>query len=569
MRRSLTIGIAGAGGDGVVVLGSLLQQLAALQGYFSQMPKFYGAQIRGGGSAVKLSLDAEGSSLPKDSLDILVCFDWGKYLEFRHELPTRADTLVLYENAPPEEIGLPEKSYKIDFSNVSKQATGAPRSKNIVALGLLNRILALKEDRIKTAIDNNPELKLLTKTLPALEAGGHLLADISFTELKLHPVHSALPKVIIDGNTAVAKAAIRVGSRAFFGYPITPASEIMDKMQDELARGKGAFLQAEDEIASVSLAIGASLTGAKSFTSTSGPGFALMTEGMVLASSSEIPLVIVDVQRCGPSTGIPSKSEQSDLNHAIYGGHGDAPRVVIAPYDVEGCYRLLIESVNIAQYYQTLAIFLSDQWLGQTPVATNDDFLKVKYAIQELKKPAGDDLKDYRRYKLTKDGISPMAVAGDEGLMYQTSGLSHNEKGRPAFDFETNQKMHEKRWHKLAPLCQRDDLVKVFEKQESTRGIIAWGSSAQVVLDTIKELGLENKVKLCIPELIYPLPEKVERFIKASQKLLVIEMNYSGQLYHYLRSQIDLPSNTKTYNRAGGKPFSRKELTEPIMELIR
>jgi 2-oxoglutarate ferredoxin oxidoreductase subunit alpha len=294
-----------------------------------------------------------------------------------------------------------------------------------------------------------------------------------------------------------------------------------------------------------------------------------MTESMVLASSAEIPLVIVDVQRCGPSTGMPSKSEQSDLNHAIYGGHGDAPRVVMAPYDVEGCYRLLIESINIAQYFQTLVIFLSDQWLGQTPVATNDEFLKKDYPIRGRKRPAGKDLEDYRRYRLTEDSISPMSVVGDPGLVYQTTGLTHNEKGRPAFDFETHQRMHEKRWQKLAPLCQRDDLVKVFGKEESSRGIITWGSSAQVVLETIKELGLENKVKVCVPELIYPLSERIEGFLRATEKLLVIEMNYSGQLYRYLRSQIDLPPNTKTYNRAGGRPFSRKELTGPIMEIIR
>ena len=518
---------------------------------------------------MKLSVDAEGSSLPKDSLDILVCFDWGKYLEFQQELPLRADTLVLYENTPPREIDLPEKSFQVGFSGKSQEATGAARSKNIVALGLLNRILALPEDRVKLAIGKDKELKLLKKTLPALEAGGHLLAELSFPELRLSPVHAALPKVILDGNAAVARAAVRAGCRAFFGYPITPASEIMDAMQEELSRGRGAFLQAEDEIAAAGLALGASLTGAKPLTSTSGPGFALMTESMVLASSAEIPLVIVDVQRCGPSTGMPSKSEQSDLNHAIYGGHGDAPRVVMAPYDVEGCYRLLIESINIAQYFQTLVIFLSDQWLGQTPVATNDEFLKKDYPIRGRKRPAGKDLEDYRRYRLTEDSISPMSVVGDPGLVYQTTGLTHNEKGRPAFDFETHQRMHEKRWQKLAPLCQRDDLVKVFGKEESSRGIITWGSSAQVVLETIKELGLENKVKVCVPELIYPLSERIEGFLRATEKLLVIEMNYSGQLYRYLRSQIDLPPNTKTYNRAGGRPFSRKELTGPIMEIIR
>jgi 2-oxoglutarate ferredoxin oxidoreductase subunit alpha len=514
-------------------------------------------------------LDAEGISLPEDSLDILVCFDWGKYLEFEQELPLRADTMVLHEDAPPSEINLPQKSFRIDFSGKSEETTGAARSKNIVALGLLSRILALPEQQVRAAVDKEKELKLLKKTLPALEAGRHLLTEFSPPELRLFQARDDSAKVILDGNAAVARAAVRAGCRAFFSYPITPASEIMDAMQEQLSRGKGAFLQAEDEIASACLALGASLTGAKPITSTSGPGFALMTESMGLASSSEIPLVIVDVQRCGPSTGIPSKSEQSDLNHAVYGGHGDAPRVVVAPYDMEGCYRLLIESINIAQYFQTLVILLSDQWLGQTPVAADDEFLRRDYPIVERKRPAGKDLEDYRRYRLTEDSVSPMAAVGDSGLVYQTTGLTHNEKGRPAFDFETHQRMHEKRWRKLAPLRQRDDLVKVFGAEDSNKGIMTWGSSAQVVLDTVKESKLEDKVKVCVPELIYPLPQKVERFVRATETLLVVEMNYSGQLYHYLRSQIDLPSQAKTYNRVGGRPFSRRELTGPIREIVR
>ncbi len=280
-------------------------------------------------------------------------------------------------------------------------------------------------------------------------------------------------------------------------------------------------------------------------------------------------MVIVNVQRCGPSTGIPSKSEQSDLNHAIYGGHGDAPRVVIAPYDVEGCYRLVIESINIAQYFQTVVVLLSDQWLGQTLVAVNDEFLKKDYPLVERKKPDGKDPGGYRRYQLGGDSISPMAVAGDEGLVYQITGLSHNEGGAPAFDAETHQSMHEKRWQKLAPLCQRDELVKIFGKEESRKGIITWGSSAQVVLETVKDLGLEDEVKVCVPELIHPLPGRIEQFLRPLEKLLVIEMNYSGQLHHYLRSQIDLPRNTTIHARAGGRPFSRKELTGPITEVAR
>ena len=568
-RSNITIGIAGAGGDGIVVLGSFLQRLAASQGYYSQMPRYYGAQIRGGGSAVKLCLDAESLSMPKDSVDVLACFSWEKYLELERELALRADTLVIYENEPQGGIHLPEKSFQLDFSRRSREVTGATLNKNIVALGVLEKILALSGDRIKEAIETDDELKLLRNRLPALEAGEHLFSELSLPELRLSPAQDASVKMVIHGNAAVAQAAIRVGCGAFFGYPITPAAEIMQEMHKEFSLNGKPYLQSEDEITSAGMVIGASLAGVKSMTSTSGPGLDLMTEMIGLASAAEIPMVIIDVQRCGPSTGIPSNSEQSDLNHAIYGGHGDAPRVVLAPYDVEGCYRLAIESFSISQYFQTPVILLSDQWLGQTFVALNDEFMRKDYPIYERKMPATKDNEDYLRYRLTEDFISPMSNVGDEGLIYRTTGLTHTEKGTPAFNFETHHRMHEKRWKKLAPLCQRDNLVKVFGGEESDSGIITWGSSAQVVLETVKELGLRDAVKVCVPELIHPLPLEVERFLGSIKKLLVVEMNYSGQLHRYLRSQTDLPEKTEVYARSGGQPFSRHELTGPITEIAR
>ncbi|MEE8472418.1 MAG: 2-oxoacid:acceptor oxidoreductase family protein [Dehalococcoidia bacterium] len=566
MRENLTVGMVGAGGDGVVVLGVFLQKLAAGQGYFGQMSRFYGAQIRGGGSAVKLGMNAVALSLPQDSVDILVCFDGEKYLEFGHELLIADDTLVLYDGEPPPGIDLPEASIRFDFTGKSREAVGAAQSKNIVALGLLRAILGLDRDRVREAIERDEELGLVKGGLPAYDAGERLFSGTRFPDLGLSPARDGSAKVILHGNSAMARAAIRAGCRAFFGYPITPASEIMQEMQEELSHGKAVFLQAEDEISSVALALGASLTGAKTMTATSGPGLDLMTESLVLASAAEIPMVIIDVQRGGPSTGIPSKLEQSDLNHAIYGGHGDAPRVVVAPYDVEGCYRLVIEGFNIAQYYQVPVILLSDQWLGQTFVAIKNDFLKQEYPLLERKKPAAEDGGDYKRYLFTEDSISPMADVGDEGFVHQITGLAHNEKGAPAFDFDTHQRMHEKRWRKLLPLCERDDLVRVFGNESAGRGIITWGSSAQIVLETLKDLGLLGKVKVCVPELIHPLPKGVEGFVKSIEQLLVVEMNYSGQFYRYLRSQLDLPKDTGVYARAGGRPFSRGELAAVLKE---
>jgi 2-oxoglutarate ferredoxin oxidoreductase subunit alpha len=570
MRHGLTIGIAGAGGDGVVVLGSLLQRLAASQGYSGQMPRFYGPQIRGGASGVKLSLDTTRASVPADTADIMVCFNWEKYAELEQELPLGANSIVFYDSASPEaSISLPEKAFQVGFSEISKDVTGASTAKNMVALGLLERILALPESLSKAATVHDNALALLERSGPALNAGKGLLPEFPFAELRLSPPIDASAKAVLHGNAAVAQGAMRAGCRAFFGYPITPASEIMEEMQERLNHGNGVFLQAEDEIAAIGLALGASLTGAKSMTATTGPGLDLMTEMIGLASGAEIPVVIVDVQRCGPATGIPSKSEQADLNHVIYGGHGDAPRAVIAPYDMEGCYRLVIESFSISEYYQTPVMLLSDQRLGQTTVATGSDFLTKDYAVARRKRPGGEHGDEYRRYELTDDCISPMALAGDERFVYQATGLTHNEKGRPAFDFATHQRMHEKRWQKLTPLRDRDELVKVLGREEARKGIVTFGSSAQFVLETVEDLGLRHEVKVCIPELIHPLPRALTSFVDSLQKLLVIEMNYSGQLYHYLRSQIDLPSDTESYARAGGLAFGRTELSGPIVELAR
>ena len=569
MKKNLTIGIAGAGGDGVVAIGRFLQKIAACQGYFSQMPRYYGAQIRGGGSAVKLGLDAESLALPWDTVDIMLCFNWQKYLEVNQELKLGQDTVVLYEKDPPAAMDLPAFAFRIAFSDKAMLTTGKLRNKNLVALGLLLRILGISQQQTRQTVKGDAELHLLQENLRGLEAGEQLFSQFSFPDLRLHPAKDDSAKIVLHGNAAVGKAAIHAGCRAFFGYPITPSAEVMQEIHKEIPRTAGAFLQAEDEIAASGMVVGASLATGRAMTATSGPGLDLMTEMMGLATAAEIPLVIIDVQRCGPSTGIPSKSEQSDLNHAIYGGHGDAPRVVMAPYDVEGCYRLVHESFDIAENFQTVVILLSDQWLGQTFVATNGGFLEREYHSVSRKKPGKKDLNGYHRYRLTDDHISPMSDVGDEGLMYRTSGLSHNVDGAPAFDFETHQGLHQKRWKKLMPLCQRDDLIKVFGDETSTKGIITWGSSAQIVLDTIKFLGVQNSVKVCVPELLCPQAAKTDRFVQSLDKLLVVEMNYSGQLYHYLRSQIDLPKETRIYCRAGGRPFSRGELAEPIGEIAK
>ena len=343
----------------------------------------------------------------------------------------------------------------------------------------------------------------------------------------------------------------------------------MEEMAERLSKIGGVFRQAEDEIAAVNNGIGASFAGVKSFIATSGPGISLATEAMDLAVGLEAPLVIVDVQRGGPSTGVPSKTEQSDLFHAVFGGHGDAPRIVLAPYNTESVYGLTIKGFNMAEYYQTLVIILSDQLLGQTPVALKRNFLYKPYSVINRKKPLDSQSGNYQRYGKTNDYISPMSSIGDEGGVYQTAGLSHGEDGSHEPDFKTLEQWHEKIARKLDSLKRRSDLVEIFGNPDSKKRIITWGSTVQSVMAAVKELGLENQVAICISELIHPLPDIVREFVQSAENLLVVEMNYTGQFHRYLRSQIDLPKNTMLYKRSGAKPFDISELVKPIEEFVR
>lgn len=236
----------------MVVLGSFLQRLAAEQGYFSQMPRYYdAAQIRGGGTAVKLGLDGNHLPLPADSLDILVCFDWEKYLEFKKELTLEEYTLILCDKVAEEEIPIPSKPNIVSFSKISQEITGSALNKNIVALGLLVAALALPESNLAKLIAEDEGLLLLRKNIAAFEAGRSLLSQFSFPELRLSQVRDFSPKVIVHGNSVIAQAAISAGCRVFFGYPITPAAEIMQEMQQKLSNKGDIFIQAEDEISAV------------------------------------------------------------------------------------------------------------------------------------------------------------------------------------------------------------------------------------------------------------------------------------------------------------------------------
>jgi len=370
----------------------------------------------------------------------------------------------------------------------------------------------------------------------------------------------------MSGNEASAFGAVHAGCRFFAGYPITPSSEILHFLGEWLPKLRGTSLQTEDELSAIGAVIGASFAGVKSMTATSGPGLSLMAEMLGLASIAEIPAVIVNVQRGGPSTGIPTKSEQSDLLHSVFASHGDTPRVVIACSDVEESFHATVDAFNISEEFQIPVIVLSDQSIAQRRQTI--DASSLEHEVRERIVAMPPELVEYRRYRETPDGVSPMSIPSTPGGMYQTNGLEHDEQGRPNAQFAVHEQMNAKRYRKLDAIAQRYPLYRRFGAAKPRVGVICWGSTVGVLREALDRIG-DPTIGVFAPQLLMPLPARdLQDFIDACDEVVVIELSYSAQFLRYLRGFVDLPrGRTRAYNRSGGKALTTAEIQTYLMSL--
>jgi 2-oxoglutarate ferredoxin oxidoreductase subunit alpha len=279
---------------------------------------------------------------------------------------------------------------------------------------------------------------------------------------------------------------------------------------------------------------------------------------------AEIPLVIVNVMRGGPSTGLPTKFEQADLFQAMYGTSGDSPKAIIAPTDAEDTFVCGNIAFQIAEKYQMPVFVLTDQFLSARMEST-DPFNLDQFEVSQRLKPEDND-ENFLRYKLTENGVSPMPSVGQKGVIYQTSGLEHYENGRPTSDLDWHQKMSDKRQLKLDNIAKEYDFVRFSDNKKAKTGVIAWGSSKGAVKEAVQLLEKEGiDISFIIPQLIYPLPEHViQPMIDKFDKIIVVELSHSGQFFKYLKSELHLPRDTYSYCRVGGKPFNVSEIYDML-----
>jgi 2-oxoglutarate ferredoxin oxidoreductase subunit alpha len=571
----ILIGIAGSGGDGVVSAGESLMSALAVEGYYGVMTKSFGSQIRGGESSCRVRIATTPARSSGGTLDVAVALDWDDFLKFGAELPVDGHTTVLYDSAcglAPDRLPLEGirsiEAVAVPIGDLAR-AAGADKAKSTVVLGLLAgwfgiaRHALLNGIRLKFA-RKGPEVVAVNER--AFEAGVMFADEHPLSAPKrLAPALAPGRKWLADGNEMCAQAAIFAGCEFFGGYPITPSTEIMQALSRDLWKFGGAVLQAEDEIAGVGAAIGASFAGKKAMTATSGPGMSLKTEMLGLATIAELPLVCVNVQRGGPATGMPTKSEQADLFQAVFSAHGDVVRPVLAPVSVADTFHVTVAAFNIAEELQTPVIVLSDQEIAQRKEIL-DPIDTTHTRVVERRRPAAGELDHYQRFRMTESGVSPISHPGMAGGQYLASGIEHTEGGAPTASGAVHARMTEKRFRKMRALLDRRDLFERLGRHDAALGLIAWGSTAGAAYEAFESAeaaGLD--VQLLVPRLLYPVAADVYReFFSRVQAGLVVEQSFQGQLYRILRMFADVPAGVRSFARPGASPITASEIVDHL-----
>jgi 2-oxoglutarate ferredoxin oxidoreductase subunit alpha len=565
-RQNLSIALTGSGGSGVMTTGNMLLEAAAQAGWYGFMGRSAGPQIRGGEAAALLRVSSEPIESPDDSFDLVLAIDPGSFGRFVAEIPLRTDSLIISDaGGGRRSSSLPETPAQLVDLPMKKLAKAVKGGRpNMIALGAVAKVIGLPEASIYSILEKLLKSKgadALEASWACVQAGFAAGADLPKVAGPSTNTESTRERWSITGNEAAGLGAVRGGIRFVAAYPITPATEVLEWLAGSLPRVGGVLVQAEDELASINQIIGASFGGTPSLTATSGPGLALMTESIGLAVCSEVPVVVLDVMRCGPSTGIATKSEQSDLSIALNGLHGDAPHLVLAPTSVTDCVFTTQWAVHLAESLQTAAIVLSDQSLGQTRAIVNRP---ADIAFMARRQVPEQFEEDYYRYAVGDSGVSPMSIPGQAGGQYTADGLEHNEAGAPSSLSEDHFAQLEKRERKINGFDYGEHWADLEGSGETA--VITWGSSSGPVREALSRLREQGEdIRLIAIRLLAPeRPVEMAAALKGVKRLLVVEQSHSKQFHRYLRAAYDMQAEVRVFNRPGPLPFRPDEIIEQL-----
>jgi len=563
-----TVKIGGEAGQGVDTVGTVLSKIFTRAGYFVFSHQDYESRIRGGHNFIQIRLSDRPVTASRDPVDILVALDRQSITDHEKELSDSG--MVLYDAAALEEKFEKPAFLNVPFTEIAIKQGGSKIMSNTVAtgavLGMLGMDLAIAREVVKDQLKKKGE-QVIKANLDSVEAG-HALAARECLHCSFTLPATGQKKMLIAGNEAIGLGAVLSGCKFYSGYPMTPSTGIFNFVAGKALEYGIVVEQAEDEIAAINMAIGASFGGIRSMTASSGGGFSLMVEGLSLAAMTETPLVIGLAQRPGPATGLPTRTEQGELLFALYAGHGEFPRVIFAPGTAEQAVHLTNKAFDLAEKYQIPAILLTDQYLADTNWSYDSINLeKLRTVDYRLRGDAFRELRAYKRHALTVSGVSPLGIPGDSQHRVVTDSDEHDEEGHIVEDAETRRRMVDKRLLKKMPLIKAEIAPPTLHGSDKPEVLlVGWGSTYGVMKEAVDRLAPRNIAMLHFSE-IYPFPN-TQKFdylalLRNVKKTICVEQNAMAKFATLVRSETGYSFDTHIL-KYDGRPFTLESLSGEI-----
>jgi 2-oxoglutarate ferredoxin oxidoreductase subunit alpha len=577
MTSQLSWKVGGQQGEGIESTGEIFAIALNRKGYHLYSYRHFSSRIKGGHTNNKIRVSTKPVRSISDDLDILVAFDQETIDLNVHELRSGGIVIGDAKFNPTVPEGSDARLIPVPFTKIAEEL-GTSMMKNMVAVGSSIALMGLSTDLFKSVVEeiwSRKGQKVVEKNMEALVRG----AQFTMNELDgpLSDFHldeaDGKSRLFMIGNDAIGLGALAAGCRFMPAYPITPASEIMEYLIKKLPKFGGTVIQTEDEIAALTMTIGAAYGGVRAMTASAGPGLSLMTEAIGLSGITETPVVIVNTQRGGPSTGLPTKQEQSDMNAMIYGTHGEIPKIVLAPSTVTECFYDTITAFNLAEQFQCPVILLTDLnlSLGKQSVEPLDhskiEINRGKLLTDELSETEEGAL--FKRYEFTKDGVSPRVLPGLKNGIHHVTGVEHDETGRPSESAVNRKKMMDKRLIKLNQLQLEHPIVKNALHDHADVLVVGIGSTIGTIEEAMDRLEKEGlKVNHAHVRLLAPFPtELIKPLMEKADKIVVVENNATGQLASQLKLHAGMAEKIHHILKYDGNPFLPSEIYNQIKGL--
>ncbi|MFC7212513.1 2-oxoacid:acceptor oxidoreductase subunit alpha [Saliphagus sp. GCM10025334] len=573
MTEDLNWAIGGEAGDGIDSTGKIFAQALSRAGRHVFTSKDFASRIRGGYTAYKIRTSTDRVQSVVDRLDILVALTQRTIDENLDEL--HEGSAVIYDGERSWDAEIPDEITAVDvpLKSLAEEAGGAIML-NVVALGAACELTGFDVAYLDEALEKRfggKGSKIVDNNKDAARKGRDYVQENYDLDLGYALETTDEDYVLLNGDEAIGMGALAAGCRFYAGYPITPATNVMEYLIGRIEQYGGHVVQAEDELSAINMALGAARGGARSMTATSGPGIDLMAETFGLVATSETPLVIVDVMRSGPSTGMPTKQEQGDLNMTLYGGHGEIPRFVVAPTTIDECFWKTVEAFNYAEKYQTPVYVVADLALA----VTEQTFSPETFDMDAVEIDRGNLLEDdqvaewlddqghFRAHAATEDGISPRAIPGMTDGAHMSTGLEHDELGRRTEDTEVRVEQVDKRNRKVETAKTEEEWdYREFGDEDADDLVVSWGSNEGALREAVALLEDDDvPVRVISVPYIFPRPDLSEEF-EAADDVIVVECNATGQFADVLEH--DTLQRVKRINKYTGVRFKADELAEEI-----